>query len=225
MSPRTPPPRRRTQAERTAATRKRLLDATVACLNDFGYAQTSTTMICERAGASRGALLHHFPTKAALVVATMEHVFQRNLAGFRRAMGGVSADTDDRISSAIDLLWQAMSAKETRHTWIELLVGTRNDAALRDTIQQLGRRLSEKMLEIFNQDVAGDAPLPDTAVTITTALMDGLLLRRLAGYDEARIQEVLATYKTLARLATAALRLHPVPASGDPPRGKRRGGR
>ena len=182
-------------------------------------------MICKRAGASRGALLHHFPTKAALLVATMEHVFQRSVAGFRRAMGGVSANTDDRISSAIDLLWQAMSAAETRHTWIELLVGTRNDAVLRETIQKLARRLAENMLEIFNQDVAGDAPLPDTAVTITAALMDGLLLQRLAGQDEARTGEVLATYKTLARLATAALQLRSVPPSGDPPRGRRRGRR
>jgi AcrR family transcriptional regulator len=54
--------------------RARLLEATVECLVERGFAGTSTTLVSERAGVSRGAQLHHFPTKNALVVAAVEHL-------------------------------------------------------------------------------------------------------------------------------------------------------
>src|SRR4029079_12080139 len=62
------------QEERTRAMRARLLEATVELLVEKGYAGTSTTLVSERAGVSRGAQLHHFPTKQDLVVAAVRHV-------------------------------------------------------------------------------------------------------------------------------------------------------
>ena len=59
------------QEERTRAMRARLLEATVECLVERGFAGTSTTLVSERAGVSRGAQLHHFPTKNDLVVAAV----------------------------------------------------------------------------------------------------------------------------------------------------------
>src|SRR5689334_11304015 len=82
---------RRTQEERSAATQAKLLDATVACIAEVGYARTSTTMVCERAQVSRGAQLHHFPTKAALVAAAAEHVLQLRVEEFRATLGGLPA--------------------------------------------------------------------------------------------------------------------------------------
>src|ERR1700686_4637502 len=67
------------QDERSAETRRRLLDATVACLFERGYAGTHTTEIANRAGVSRGAELHHFPKKDELVVSALEHVFELRL--------------------------------------------------------------------------------------------------------------------------------------------------
>ena len=54
--------------------RQRLLDATVECLVEHGWSGTSTTLVSERAGVSRGAQLHHFPTKNDLVLAAVEHL-------------------------------------------------------------------------------------------------------------------------------------------------------
>jgi AcrR family transcriptional regulator len=62
------------QEERTRAMRARLLEATVELLVEKGFAGTSTTLVSERAGVSRGAQLHHFPTKNDLVVAAVEHL-------------------------------------------------------------------------------------------------------------------------------------------------------
>jgi len=207
----------KTQAERTASTRKRLLDATIACLNEHGYAATSTPLIARRAGVSRGAQLHHFPTKAELVVSAIEHLFERHLHEFREAIQQVAAH-EDRIAAAIDLLWAAMSEEQTRHTWIELVVGTRNEPVLRDKVQEVARRLAQAMLETFMQDVVQGPALPEVAVLITTALMDGLLLQRLAGLDDERAAQVIEAYKAVARLATVALQMGQIqPSPKDAP--------
>ncbi|NED60867.1 TetR/AcrR family transcriptional regulator, partial [Streptomyces sp. SID10244] len=73
------PPATRTQAQRTAATQAKVLDATVDALVELGYAGTTTQEVNRRAGVSRGALLHHFPTREALVVAAVSHLVDRRL--------------------------------------------------------------------------------------------------------------------------------------------------
>ena len=74
------------QDERSAETRRRLMDATVACLFERGYAGTTTTEIASRAGVSRGAQLHHFPRKDELVVSALEYVFELRLAEMSAAV-------------------------------------------------------------------------------------------------------------------------------------------
>src|SRR3989337_1785880 len=77
------------QEERSRAMRQRLLEATIECLGERGWAGTSTTLVSRRAGVSRGAQLHHFPTKADLVVAAVEHLTEvrgAELAAAARAL-------------------------------------------------------------------------------------------------------------------------------------------
>lgn len=69
-------PRRRTQAERSEETRTRILKAASNLIRKRGYARFRTAEVSAEAGLSRGAQLHHFPTKDALVVATLEFVFK-----------------------------------------------------------------------------------------------------------------------------------------------------
>ena len=76
---------RTSQEERTRVMRGRLLEATVDLLVERGFAGTSTTLVSERAGVSRGAQLHHFPTKNALVVAAVEHLTEVRGAELRAA--------------------------------------------------------------------------------------------------------------------------------------------
>src|SRR5687768_9891437 len=99
---------RRTQEERSAETRGRLLDATIDCLIDLGYSATTTTVIAERAGLSRGAQLHHFPTKAELVSAAVEHLTRKIGEDLQKDVERLP-DNGDRVSAAVDLLWSRFS--------------------------------------------------------------------------------------------------------------------
>src|SRR5437660_5890437 len=100
---------RRSQAERSATTRQALLDATVACLVEDGYANTTTARVCERAGLSRGAHLHHFQTRQALLAAAMEHLASRRaerlLADAERLPAG-----RERLAESLDLLWEGYAS-------------------------------------------------------------------------------------------------------------------
>lgn len=66
---------RRTQEERSDRMKRRILDAAFVVLKERGYAGFTTAEVAKRAGVSRGAQVHHFPSKNDLVLATMEYVF------------------------------------------------------------------------------------------------------------------------------------------------------
>src|SRR5437899_1441717 len=110
---------RRTQEERSALMRERLLDATVACLHDLGYARTTTAEIARRAEVSRGAQLHHFPTKALLVTTALEHLFERLVREFLQAFARLPKGANSG-EGAIRLLWKIVSGPSF-YAWLELL--------------------------------------------------------------------------------------------------------
>src|SRR3984885_8402275 len=64
----------RPQQQRREETRRALLDAAVQSVIEVGFARTTTLEVQRRANVSRGALLHHFPSKAELLVAAVDHL-------------------------------------------------------------------------------------------------------------------------------------------------------
>jgi AcrR family transcriptional regulator len=131
------------QDERSAETRRRLLDATVACLFERGYAGTTTTEIASRAGVSRGAQLHHFPKKDELVVSALEHVFELRLREMSAAVAEPpSGSRADRIAALIDAMWP-MFKGPTFYAWLELVVASRTDPALSQAVRAASMRFGE----------------------------------------------------------------------------------
>jgi len=192
---------RRTQAERSASTRARLLDATLECLCDLGYARTTTPEIARRAGLSRGAQLHHFPTKAELVTGAVERLFERRHEEFRAAFARVPAGAD-RYGAAIDILWSMVSGP-TFHAWLELVVAARSDPELRIAVESLTHRLRTVVDETFRDlfpEGNPDDPFFAIAPRFAFALLDGLALERISGVDGRQVEQVIDALKALAGL-------------------------
>ena len=101
---------RRTQAERTAAMRARLLDATIECLVTYGYAGTTTPRVAQLAGVTRGAQIHHFRSKEDLVVAAIEHLAQQRAQGAIRELGRVQSSPDP-VSMVLDFYGRLTGAR------------------------------------------------------------------------------------------------------------------
>ena len=130
------------QEERSAETRRRLLDATVACLFERGYAGTTTTEIATRAGVSRGAQLHHFPRKDELVVSALEYVFELRLNEMSAAIAEPPpGNRENRIAMLIDVMWP-MFKGPTFYAWLELVVASRTDPALNAAVGAAGERFA-----------------------------------------------------------------------------------
>lgn len=170
---------RRTQEERSAETQRKLLDATIECLVELGYTATTTTEIAKRAGVSRGAQMHHFPTKADLVAAAVEHLSSRIGEDLQREAARLPAN-GDRISAAVDLLWSRFSAP-LFPAYFELAAAARTDPDLRRNLVALEKRvrgaIDRRCHEIFGESVAA-GPGYETAVDLTILLMQGMALDR-----------------------------------------------
>jgi len=137
------------QEERSAETRQRLMDATVECLFERGYAGTTTTEIATRAGVSRGAQLHHFPKKDELVVSALEHVFNLRLNQMRKTVAQrPTGSRETRLIAMVDALWPIFKGP-TFYAWLELVVASRTDPALNEAVREASERFAEGLLEGF----------------------------------------------------------------------------
>jgi len=192
-----PPTGRRSQQQRTARTRALLLDATVECLFQLGYARTTTTEICRRAGVSRGAQLHHFPTKASLVATAVDHLIEQRHEDFRRLVEKVP-DHADREQTAIDLLWEMLSGP-TFFASLELIVAGRTDPDLAPVVEEMCRRLlaaaRDTTAELFPQFT--EHPLAPYVPEFLFALLEGAAIQQCSLRDEGHAQRIVDLLKVL----------------------------
>lgn len=99
------------QQDRSTSTRAKVLDAAVDVLLELGYANTTTALVADRAGVSRGAMQYHFRTRAELLAAAVEYLVDRLIADVELAAAQLPPpDGEDRLSAVIDLVWSSLSA-------------------------------------------------------------------------------------------------------------------
>jgi AcrR family transcriptional regulator len=148
---------RRTQAERREGTRSALVRATVACLVELGYARTTTHEVQRRAGVSRGALTHHFTTRAALVLAAVEHLYEEFSEDVRTAAGGLPDDPALRVRLGVELVWERFDGPLFVAA-MELWNAARTDPELRAALlpqeRRLGQQLRELSVAVFGEQLA-----------------------------------------------------------------------
>jgi AcrR family transcriptional regulator len=192
---------RRTQAERSAATRALLLEATIDCLVDLGYAHTTTSDVARRAGLSRGAQLHHFPTKRELVVHAVEQLFERRRVEFLAAIATLPPEAD-RLEAATELLWSMLSGPSFAAV-LEILVAARTDRSLRERVlpllEQFRSTVEATFVALFGETrERGEAF--DVAAPFALALLEGLALGRVLDGASDPSERVVSALKNLARL-------------------------
>jgi AcrR family transcriptional regulator len=179
--------------------RTRLLDATVGCLADLGYARTTTTEVVRRARVSRGAQLHHFPTKAELVTTAVEHLFERRRHEFRDAFAKLPPGAD-RVHHAVDLLWSMVSGP-TFYAWLEVVVAARTDRELQRSVIPMAERFFQTVRDTFHELFPErGGPYFDQAPTFTFGLMQGLALEQMMLKDDKRVDRTLEMIKLLGLL-------------------------
>jgi AcrR family transcriptional regulator len=181
----------RREQERSRVTRQRLMEACVECLIEFGWAGTTTTVVAERAGVSRGAQLHHYPTRAELVAAAVEHVGRVRAAEILESARGLPAGgrrTEAVLSLLADFYVGPLFAAA-----LELWVAARTAEQVRAVVApleaQLGREAHKVAVELLG--VKEGRPGARELVQATLDLLRGLGLAGVLTDDRERRQRIL----------------------------------
>ncbi|MGH3444175.1 MAG: TetR/AcrR family transcriptional regulator [Nocardioidaceae bacterium] len=189
------------QGERTRAMRQRLLDATVDCLVKFGWSGTSTTVVSQRAGVSRGAQLHHFPTKNDLVVAAVEHLSQERGAELAAATERLPRGRR-RTRAVLGVLAEHFTSPLFTAA-LELWVAARTDPSLHEAVapleQRLGRDVHRRTVALLGADES--RPGVRETVQATLDLLRGLGLANTISDDAARRERILDEWAHVLDLA------------------------
>lgn len=195
---------RRTQEARSAETRGRILDATLACLIERGYAGTSTPEVCRRAKLSRGALLHHFPTREELVISAVTHLAARRATEIR-ARAQALAGSRDGLDAVLELMWSAYDGP-LFHAALELWVAARSDRALHAALYPVERTLGHGLRALWADVLEISlAPGPahrrtlDDLVALTQHLLRGMAVQRILKEDDAERRRLFELWKRTAR--------------------------
>lgn len=191
---------RRTQEERSAETRARLLDATIASLVEVGYASTTTTAVCERAGVSRGAQVHHFPRKQDLVVAAVAHLAARRAAELRRRAEAVpDASGANRFDALLDLVTEAFGGP-LFDAALELWVAARTDTELHRSLYQFERVAGRGLASLW-REVAGELANHerfDALLELTMHMARGMALQKILRSDDTARRRLQSLWREMA---------------------------
>jgi AcrR family transcriptional regulator len=191
----------RTQEDRSAATQRALLSATIECLVDYGYAGTTTRLVADHARVSRGAQTHHYPTKRDLVVAAVEQLFDQHAAAFTEAFRQVPAE-QRTLDRAVEALWEIASGP-TFAAILEVVVAARTDDELRSIVHGVAAALEETIIDLllWYSPELDDRDTARRIVEFAIALVQGAAVSRAEGFGDP--DEVMASAALLAPFAAA----------------------
>lgn len=181
---------RTTRKQQHDQTHQRLLDATVTCLVEYGYAGTTTQRVQDTAKVSRGALLHHFGSKNELFVAAIQHIAQAQLAQIRE-LATTLRPGPDAAHSIVSALRSAMSGPLFL-AGLELWMSARTDDSLRAALlpaeRELGAALRETLTDVLGDEVGGRSWLTYESLLV---LLRGLAITSVLREDSKVADEIL----------------------------------
>ena len=195
-----PKPRRRTQEERTATTRRKLIDAAIVCLSELGYLEATIEVVASRAGVSRGAVQHHFGSRNGLLIAVVDD-FGLALS----ASDEISSDLTvaERVSGAIDRTWELVRSPHFIAV-VQIWLATRN---IPDVVHITSRKIAlfEREMDRRWQKLFPETKMSPAKVAlirhIVLATLRGLALRALYRRGRASWSDDIEMLKSIVATA------------------------
>jgi AcrR family transcriptional regulator len=197
-------PTREPQQDRSRATRARLLEAAIASLAELGWTASTVAVVAERAGVSRGAAQHHFPTRESLFTAALEHVTALRAAEMKRELAELPAGARPDTAAVVELVMNLFTGTVFRSA-LTLWVAAASEPQLREQIvpleARIGREIHRVVVELLGVDER-TAGVRET-VQATLDLARGLGLANLLTDDGARRARIARQW---ARILDSELR-------------------
>ncbi|PWI41560.1 TetR/AcrR family transcriptional regulator [Streptomyces sp. ICBB 8177] len=181
--------------DRSRATRRRLLEAAVACLAERGWSGSTVTVVAEHAGVSRGAAQHHFRTREELFTAAVEHVAEEWLTTIRRRERPLAPHGPERTHAVVELLVEVFTGQLFRAA-LHLWVAAADEPGLRPRVAALESRIGREAHRVAVELLEADESLPGVRETVqaTLDMARGLGLATLLRDDTPRRTAVVAQW-------------------------------
>ncbi|MGJ5991661.1 TetR/AcrR family transcriptional regulator [Streptomyces acidiscabies] len=189
-----PPNDRVPKQDRSRVTRQRLLEAAVACLAEYGWVGSTVSVVAERAGVSRGAAQHHFPTREDLFTAAVEYVAEERSGALRALFPQGATDRAAVVGALVDL-YTGPLFRAALHLW----VAASNEEQLRPRVTELEAHVGRETHRIAVELLGADESRPGARETVQ-GLLDmarGLGLANLLTDDRARRERVVGQWVAL----------------------------
>lgn len=188
----------RRQQMRSVVTQERLIAAALDEIFAVGYHAATTQGISRRAAVSRGALLHHFPSRADIVLAAMEALLEDGTRQIKAMTGRLQAGSAS-LQDFVDFLWSLFSGRFF-YLSLEMITESRNDADLRVRMIPVVKRFHEALDEIWTQLCDGSQRTPQQAriiLNLTVCLMRGMGVQTVLRPEPAYYRELVDGWKSL----------------------------
>lgn len=184
------------QAQKSAMTRDRILEAAINCFVELGYTNVTTARVASSAGVSRGAMLHHFPSKTELIQAAVEYLHDKLLEDYTERVTSIPAALKGkkRRRAGLDAYWDHLTG-DLFVVYHELCVASRTDPELKSILEN-SQQLFEKHVRESNTNLfeewkdRGDRFL--LAMDVTKFMMEGMAAGQLMTNREARVKRLLS---------------------------------
>jgi AcrR family transcriptional regulator len=194
-----PPSKRRTQQQRRAEMRARLIEATLKCLEKWGYHGSSLTRILDAAGVSRGAWRHHFATKNDLVAAAAEYALKRTVAITRTLARNLSPQQLD-LDRLFDFIWDNFYTGRHRAVWLEFNVACRTETSLRQrltpVLEEFHAEIEKAWEEHYTTTAYTDIPVA-AFITLTINALRGMAVQSIVQDDQAYYKKLRSYWITI----------------------------
>ncbi len=174
------------QQTKSQLTRTAILQAAVDCFYEIGYSKTTTENIAKKAKVSRGAMLHHFPTRFDLIKATVEYLNQLRLEMFAREEFAAQKGAEHtRVEEGIDIYWKQLNTPAFI-VFFELKVVARTDTELAAVVEPALRKFEAAWYEAV-KDVFPDLALSEAFQRtnyLTQLMLEGMAVERFSGHGK-----------------------------------------
>jgi len=196
---------RRTQAQRSHKTQQKILTVTTQLVLTKGLRDTSTVDVAEAAGVSRGALLHHYPSRQVLMQEALRHLLNGEITEIK-ALAGAIRTGDMDLDGFLSEMWARFSGPMFMIT-MEFLTAARTDPAIREALIPVALDYNHQLDEIWENlfpDLSGAHGTRRIALNATLCLLRGMGTQSIWRDDSQLFLEMLEFWKTsLGNLAPA----------------------
>jgi len=178
-------------------TRQRVLTATIECLCESGYSATTTILVAGRAGVSRGALTHQFPSRADLMVFVMEEIYHEELEIYRKIFENIT-DPREHLLTLPEAVW-SVCARPAGMAVLEILQGARSDQALLERLRPVQSRNDIDLIAVTGRSADQTESFPFGYLLIS--ICRGLSLRRIIDPQFPGMEDAIILFRNLVAAA------------------------